>query len=234
MSLSHALPIKGVGDALQVSLPPGDGPEALETLISRMDDRAEFFRGANLVLDLAGLDVGPAELGRLRRALSDRRINLRTILSTSEATLAAAMDLGLETSLRREASAEQVDVPLDTQIEGEAAAFVRRTMRSGNRIQHPGHVIVLGDVNPGAEIVAGGNVIVWGRLRGVVHAGAAGDENAVVCALDLTPAQLRIAGQIALSPERKGDPRPEMARIRDSQLVAEPWTPSRFSVLNDA
>jgi septum site-determining protein MinC len=61
----------------------------------------------------------------------------------------------------------------------------------------------------------------------VVHAGAAGDESAVVCALDLAPAQLRIAGQIALSPERKGDPKPEVARIRDGQLVAEPWALSR-------
>jgi septum site-determining protein MinC len=61
----------------------------------------------------------------------------------------------------------------------------------------------------------------------VVHAGAEGDEEAVVCALDLSPTQLRIAGQIALAPKRRGKPQPEMARLKNGQVVAEPWTPSR-------
>jgi septum site-determining protein MinC len=87
--------------------------------------------------------------------------------------------------------------------------------------------VVIGDVNPGSEIIAGGNVVVWGRLRGVVHAGAKGDSAAVVCALDLSPTQLRIADQIAVSPERRGGPRPETARIREGRLVAEVWADER-------
>jgi septum site-determining protein MinC len=85
-------------------------------------------------------------------------------------------------------------------------------------------VVVVGDVNPGAEIIAGGSVVVWGRLRGVVHAGAGGNEQAVVCALDLQPTQLRIAAHIAVPPKRKGKPQPELARIRDGQVEAEAWT----------
>jgi septum site-determining protein MinC len=81
----------------------------------------------------------------------------------------------------------------------------------------------MGDVNPGAEIVAGGSIVVWGRLRGVVHAGAQGEASAVVCALELTPTQLRIAGEIAVSPKRKGKVQPEIARLEDGVLVAEPW-----------
>jgi septum site-determining protein MinC len=106
---------------------------------------------------------------------------------------------------------------------GEQAVLVRRTLRSGFSLQHPGHVVVIGDVNPGAEIIAGGDVIVWGRLRGMVHAGANGNEAAVVCALDLSPTQLRIAGQIAVTPQRRGKSQPEMARLRNGQVVAEPW-----------
>jgi len=90
-------------------------------------------------------------------------------------------------------------------------------------VRHPGHVVVLGDVNPGAEIIAGGHVLVWGRVRGVVHAGAGGDGTATVAALDLAPTQLRIAGHIAVSPKRRGAVRPEVALIRDGHLVAEPW-----------
>lgn len=225
--MSDSLAIKGVGDALLISVPEESGPDPLDILLEQIDERVEFFRGAHLAIDFAGRDLHASDLGHLRDALSERLISLQTVLSTSDATLKAAGNLGLETTLRRETSVEIEDPPLVTELDGEQAAFVQRTMRSGNSIQHPGHVVVLGDVNPGAEITAGGNVIVWGRLRGVVHAGAAGDETAVVCALDLAPAQLRIAGQIALSPERKGDPKPEVARIRDGQLVAEPWALSR-------
>ena len=85
-------------------------------------------------------------------------------------------------------------------------------------------MVIIGDVNPGAEIVASGDVIVWGRLRGLVHAGALGDETAVICALELTPTQLRIADQIAISPdEKRGKAIPEQAAIRSGQIVAEMW-----------
>jgi septum site-determining protein MinC len=100
-------------------------------------------------------------------------------------------------------------------------------LRSGFSLQHPGHVVVIGDVNPGAEVIAGGDILVWGRLRGVVHAGAEGDEGAIVCALDLSPTQLRIAGQIAITPKRRGKPHPEVARLHEGQVVAEPWDPKR-------
>ncbi|HEX7008861.1 MAG TPA: septum site-determining protein MinC, partial [Phycisphaeraceae bacterium] len=73
------------------------------------------------------------------------------------------------------------------------AALVQRTLRSGQVVRHQGHLTVLGDVNPGAEVIAGGSVVVWGRVRGTVHAGALGDRSAQICALELAPTQLRIA-----------------------------------------
>ena len=88
-------------------------------------------------------------------------------------------------------------------------------------------MVIIGDVNPGAEVIAGGDVVVWGRLRGVVHAGAEGNEGAVICALDLSPTQLRISGQISIPPQRRGKPQPEMVRLQDGQVVAEPWNTGR-------
>ena len=100
----------------------------------------------------------------------------------------------------------------------------RRTLRSGQQLRHPGSIVVIGDVNPGAEVVAGGDVVVWGRLRGTVHAGATGNAAAIVCALDLAPTQLRIAQYITRSPEgRRRKPQPEVARVRGGQIVAESW-----------
>ena len=103
--------------------------------------------------------------------------------------------------------------------------LVRRTLRSGQIVQHPGHVVVIGDVNPGAEIIAGGDVVVWGKLRGIVHAGATGDDGAVICALSLAPPQLRIGNYIARAPEgRESLPeQPEMAHVQEGEIVAEPW-----------
>ena len=87
-----------------------------------------------------------------------------------------------------------------------------------------GTIVVVGDVNPGAQIVAEGDVIVWGKLRGVVHAGAAGDEDAMVGALILAPTQLRIGKQIARAPDDKRARHfPEVARVREGRIIVEPW-----------
>jgi septum site-determining protein MinC len=107
--------------------------------------------------------------------------------------------------------------------------LIRRTLRSGQRVRFYGNVVVLGDVNPGAEITAGGDIIVMGWLRGLAHAGAEGDETAVVGAFRLNPTQLRIAHYIARAPEG-GDavlPEvPEVAEVRDGQLVIDRWQQS--------
>src|SRR5262245_64294087 len=103
------------------------------------------------------------------------------------------------------------------------AAFVQRTVRSGQVVRHHGHVTVLGDLNAGGEIIAGGNVIVWGRLRGTVHAGALGDREAVICALELAPTQLRIADLIARPPEGGAGRFPEVARVEEDQISVEAW-----------
>lgn len=80
-------------------------------------------------------------------------------------------------------------------------AIHQGTLRSGEHRQVSGSVLVLGDVNPGAQIRAEGHVLVWGRLRGIAHAGCSGDRSAVIVALHLRPLQLRIADQVARGPE---------------------------------
>ena len=97
--------------------------------------------------------------------------------------------------------------------------YLRQTLRSGQAVSHKGHLIIIGDVNPGAEVMAEGDITVWGALRGIAHAGIAGNNNAQIRALKFDPIQLRIAHAIARSPDR---PRasmksngPETARIVD-------------------
>jgi len=217
--MSAPVAIKGIRDGLLITLAGDSWPEVHEGLLQAIDDRGDFFHGARITLQIGERELGAADLGRLREELAERQVSLWAVLSESKSTRSAAADLGMAVELGR--PAERRETPIDTELAGDSAVLVQRTLRSGNSLHHPGHVVVIGDVNPGAEIVAGGNVVVWGRLRGVVHAGAAGDETAMVCALDLAPTQLRIADHIAVSPERRGKPKPEMAHIRDGQLVAE-------------
>lgn len=223
--MTDSLAIKGVRDSLLITLPTDAEGEELNLLLKTIDRRAEFFRGARLALEVGELALGANQLSQIRQALAEREVDLFAVLSAAAPTLYAASDLGLETNLDRAEDLEASREPaFDTRLPGQEAILVEKTLHSGNHIEHPGHVIVMGDINPGAEVIAGGNVVVWGRLRGVVHAGAGGDESAVICALDLSPTQLRIAAQIALSPEREGPAQPEVARVRDGQIVAESWT----------
>ena len=106
---------------------------------------------------------------------------------------------------------------------GENAILVQNTLRSGQSIYYDGSVIIMGDVNPGGEVVAAGNVVVVGHLWGMVHAGADGNQEAVVYALRMRPTQLRIADRIARAPDDDDhEPGvPEMAKIRDGQVVIE-------------
>ena len=147
---------------------------------------------------------------------------MRAVLANSPTTEIAAQDLGLATRLSKP-HPERSSRTLDTKLTGDEAVLVQRTLRSGHNINYFGHVVILGDVNPGAEIIAGGNVVVWGRLRGTVHAGADGNQDAVICALDLSPVQLRIADQISVAPPKKKKSQPEIARLLDNRVIAEPW-----------
>jgi septum site-determining protein MinC len=225
--VSDAIAIKGIKDGLLVTVNGGGAwAETAPALMTRIDQSADFFRGAKLSLDVGPRAINAADLGQLRDTLSERNVSLVAVLSESLATTRAAQALGLKIALATAPPPSvqaRIDAEADPEELREDAVLVRRTMRSGRSVRHAGNVVVLGDVNPGAEIMASGDVIVWGRLRGVVHAGAEGDTSAVVCALDLAPTQLRIAGHIAVSPPQKGQPIPEMARVKDGQIVAERW-----------
>jgi septum site-determining protein MinC len=214
--------IKGIKDGLLVTLGEGNWPDLREDLLRYIDEKENFFKGAKVALEVGNHPLHSEELNNIRTILKEKGISLWAILSNSSVTEQASKKIGLATSLAQVRTERNIK-PIDTDLAGESAILVKRTMRSGFRVSFAGHIIVLGDVNPGAEIVAKGSVIIWGRLRGVVHAGAEGDENAFVCALDLNPTQLRIASRVAVTPTRKGKTQPEIASVQDGQVVAELW-----------
>ena len=225
MAESSLIQIKGIKEGLLVTFGDADWNLLCQTLFNQIENQRAFFNGARMVLDVNVQSVKSREIGKLRDKLSDLGINLDTILSTSETTINSAQLLGLGTQLPKPIKRYPKEEPLGD--DATIALWVDKTLRSGSRIEHPGNVVILGDVNSGAEVIAGGSVIVWGKVRGFIHAGADGRDGASICALDLAPTQLRIHGEIAISPPPSKDhPKPEIVRLLNGQLVAEPWKPN--------
>ncbi len=234
-SITRPINIKGIREGLLVSVDdrlPYD--EMRHLLEAELAEKESFLQGSQITLQTGSRPLRASQLLQIQKLFLRHDLALRAILSDEATTRAAARDMGFATRLA--GSHTDLDGNLLAKKAPETAApppgsdhlpgglVLKETLRSGRRVFHEGDVVVIGDVNPGAELIAGGDVIVWGRLRGLVHAGALGDETAVICALDLSPTQLRIAGQIAIAPaEKEKTPKPETAVIRDGQIVAEAW-----------
>jgi len=235
--------IRGTSEGVVVNIGAGDWNSLVAELTARLEQAASFFKGGRVALHVGPRLLSRDEVEYLGALLQQHAMSLWAVIGDSEETRQVVTSLGLETELAvprspartepgRAPGAAQAQLPyLPDEAGGEelpaegGAVLVRRTLRSGQTVRHTGHVVVIGDVNPGAEIIAGGDVVVWGRLRGTVHAGAGGDDDAVVCALALTPTQLRIGSHIARSPGGEPGRRilPEVASVQGDQIVAKPW-----------
>lgn len=113
------------------------------------------------------------------------------------------------------------------------AVLISRSLRSGQKIYVIGNAIILGDVNPGAEVVATGNIIVMGVFRGLAHAGSHGEKDAFIMAYRLQPNQLRIADKVSRSPETASTVTySEIAKIIDNNIIIEPYMTPRQKVVN--
>lgn len=226
--------IKGIREGLLLTIDdalPFD--EMVHNLQVELDNKEAFLQGSAITLQVGLRPLRQSQLIQLQKLFDRHQLPLRAILTDEDETRIAARNLGFATRLsgsqtdldgnivqnRETAVSEQ---PTSDNLPG--GLVLKETLRSGRRVFHEGDVVVIGDVNPGSEIIAGGDVIVWGRLRGLVHAGAMGDQTAVICALELIPTQLRIFDQIAISPdEQQKNPKPEKAFIKDGQIIAEQW-----------
>lgn len=215
-----------------------------------------FFRGARVLLETGERSIGVKELEELIALFSQHQMELISVVGdattqaafnqlrsatpqeprAADAPLRPAQYAGRGESTSSEGLAtlpapeslepEDLTSSENPPSEKSKVLVIQRTVRSGQSIRHSGMVVIIGDVNPGAEVIAEGDVLVWGRLRGVVHAGASGNENAIVSALFLSPTQLRIGRYIARSPEEKQKYAwpAEIAHVRDGQIIVEPWS----------
>ncbi|MGD2178902.1 MAG: septum site-determining protein MinC, partial [Anaerolineae bacterium] len=192
---SSDIRIKGIRQGLLVTLGEGEWSRLLSALEAHLSESPAFFRGGRVALEVGDRDLTPDQVEEVRSMVARHQVELRALVSSNPGTQAVARRSGLVTELS--AAGKRARSSRDAEDSTAKAILVHRTLRSGQSLRHPGHIVIIGDVNPGAEVVAGGDIVVWGRARGLVHAGALEDENAVICALELAPTQLRIASHIA-------------------------------------
>ena len=217
---NQLIQIKGLRDGLLVSMSAAPWEELYAALMEQIAQQQSFFKGARLALDVGGQVFHVNELSSLRDTLSEHGITLWAVVSESPTTEQTSQLLGLATRIAKPRPTEAQRGAAEASGSS-GAQWIGRTLRSGTRIEFPGNVTVLGDVNPGAEIVAGGSVIVWGRVRGAVHAGSGGDTSAVICAMEVASSQVRI-GEWILEPGGKGA-KPQKIFIQDGRLASESW-----------
>lgn len=191
----------------------------IEELTAKIDSSLKFFKGANLPVVLRGRNLDQNEREEIAKIIKTN-VGLEVIEETQEDV---REDIERQISLQANAKTFA-----DTLEEG-MTKFYRGTMRSGQLIKFNGNVVVIGDVNPGAEIAATGNIIVMGNLRGIVHAGSKGNKNAIVCAFSMYPTQLRIADIITRPPDEKVEKAnlPELACIRNNDIYIENYLPTK-------
>ncbi len=236
----NAVKIKGRPGGVAVELGEGDWPHLLKLLEERLIAAEGFFRGGRVVLEAGPRVVVESQLRELRGLLEAHAMKLGIVRSTSDRTLQAALEVGLSTSndeaeeIQETPEARPLDVPAPR-----PGHFVHRgSLRSGQVLRKTESVVIIGDVNPGAQVISGGDIMIWGRLRGVAYAGADGNRKAVVTALDFAPTQLRIANLTSVAPEQKkgrglwpwkkeAAHRAEIARVVDNRIVVEPWDDSK-------
>lgn len=140
------------------------------------------------------------QLQEISDALADNQLRLRRVYTSRRQTAVAAATAGY--SVEQQAAIAQLVQPHTAAPQALAEPlYLQTTLRSGADIKHNGSVIILGDLNPGSSVVADGDILVWGRLRGLAHAGAKGNGRCLIMALQMEPTQLRIADFVARPPE---------------------------------
>lgn len=193
-------------------------PQLLVEVEEHLQQSPRFFAGAHVLLEVGGRPLLQHDMEQLAVVLSRYNVTLQGVVAAAEGP-------------ERQASPLPHVAPPPAPFEPQTLLHVeRRTVRSGDKVASEGHVIIVGDVNPGAEVIAGYNIFVWGSLKGSAYAGVPNHEDAFIAALHLTPIQLRIAGYIARPPEERPATAawtPELARIDHNIIVLEAWERGR-------
>ncbi len=155
------------------------------------------------------------QLQTIAETLDEVQLCLTTVSTSRRQTAVAAATSGY--SVEQKTIAESLKDNLtnlgqESSLSLAEPLYLQNTVRSGVEIRHPGTIVICGDLNPGGKAIAAGDILVWGRLKGIAHAGAQGNHQCRITALQMEFTQLRIADAVARAPKiRPRSLSPELA-----------------------
>jgi len=165
--------------------------EICDAIRTKFESASKFFDNSNLALTFEGRKLSEDEEKKLLDIISE----------VSDINVVCILDETDEIKQIREDAVKKALASINSDDKKSDCLFYKGTLRSGQILESDGSVIVLGDINPGGKIVAKGNVIILGSLRGTIFAGVDGNEHSFVVALEMDPMQIKIADVIARSSE---------------------------------
>ena len=177
----------------------------------------------NIEIDCRNLDLTCTDISELVAIANQYNCKVISFCSTSSKTIVSSQSLGYKSQFIIGNSSNNKLKINNKNLTFSKTHFHQGTVRSGEYLESPGDLLILGDVNPGAKVSAEGNIIIWGRLLGIAHAGSKGNSKATISALQLRPLQLRIAEKIARGPKEKPQLGiTEQARIESEEIIISP------------
>ncbi|MCI6020808.1 MAG: septum site-determining protein MinC [Clostridia bacterium] len=182
--VNNSVVIKGSKHGIVVVLDDSVSFDELkEAVRDKFSGASKFFDKANMAISFEGRSLNDEQQRQLLDIISEvSDINIVCVIDNDELK---------DAYFKRAVEAKLDDMAAST------GQFYKGTLRSGQILESESSIIILGDVNPGGKVIAKGNVIVLGSLKGNIYAGADGNEDAFVVAIDMEPMQIKIGDVIA-------------------------------------
>lgn len=240
--MADRVTLKGVKSGIVLRLPEAGEFEALLPAVEdKFRNAAEFFGSKHLILSIEGRQISEQQAGQILILLAENtKVKCEgVVIDNPELEDRFQRLLGPDPGHEKELAALKKERSqmiktienLQAAVDPKNCQVIMGNLRSGSNVESQGSVMVIGDVKPGASVTAGGCVFVLGALQGNADAGAYGDPNAFIFAMDMDPIQLRISDAMAIAADtgpkqKKGlfakkdtAPPPEVALLSEGHIV---------------
>lgn len=211
--MNNSVVIKGNKYGIVIQMDKNISFEELKTgLVEKFKSAAKFFDKANMAVSFEGRTLSSDEEREILQIIADNSdLNIVCVIDNDE----------LKEKMFKKAVEDKLE-----ELSAQTGRFYKGTLRSGQQLESESSIIILGDINPGAKVIAKGNIIILGALKGTVYAGANGNDEAFVVALEMAPIQIRIGDTIARCNDSGGrvkpiGPDPMIAFVEDENIYIE-------------
>ncbi len=193
--------------------------EIKEAVAAKFKASASFLGDAKMAITFSGAEMNDEQKKELLKTISDNcSLDVTAFYETKE-------------EMNKE---EQIRFTRELMKDPYLARFYKGNLRSGQSLDVENSIISLGDISPGASVISNGNIIVLGAIKGTAFAGAMGNKNAFIFALEMNPMQVRIADTIARAPDKpdksQAASQPRIAFLENDTIYIEP---AGKNIIND-